>query len=201
MSPGKVVPHPVRNAEAQLGWSEGAMTPAGLAAVCAEVAGRHRPLVVEFGSGYSTLVLARLLHTRTGRLVSLEHDEVWAARVGNELASGGLAETARIVLAPLEPHPLARDDLPWYARSALRSLPPRIDLLLVDGPPAFDPGTGLSRYPALPALTARLADDAVVVLDDIDRPGELRILDAWERDTDFRFETRPAARIAIGRRH
>jgi predicted O-methyltransferase YrrM len=201
VSPGKVVPHPVLNAEAQLGWSDGAMTPAGLAAVCAEVAGRDRPLVVECGSGYSTLVLARLLHTRAGRLVSLEHDRAWAARVGDELASGGLAETAQIALAPLEPHPLARDDLPWYARSALRSLPQRIDLLLIDGPPAFDPGTGLSRYPALPALAARLADDAVVVLDDIDRPGELRILDAWERDANFRFETRPAARIAIGRRH
>jgi predicted O-methyltransferase YrrM len=176
------------------------MTPTGLAAVCAEVAGRDRPRVVECGSGFSTLVLARLLHTRAGRLVSLEHDEAWAARVGNELASGGLVETAQIALAPLEPHPLARDDLPWYARSALRSLPQRIDLLLVDGPPAFEPGTGLSRYPALPALAARLVEDAVVVLDDIDRRGELRILEAWERDCNFRFETWPAARIAIGRR-
>jgi predicted O-methyltransferase YrrM len=177
------------------------MTPTGLADVCAEVAGRHRPRIVECGSGFSTVVLARLVHARGGRLVSLEHDRAWAARVGDELASNGLAETAQIVLAPLEPHPLARDELPWYARSALRLLPRRIDVLLVDGPPAFEPGTGLSRYPALPALAARLADDAVVVLDDIDRPGELRILEAWERDSDVRFETRPAARIAIGRRH
>jgi hypothetical protein len=38
------------------------------------------------------------------------------------------------------------------------------------------------------------------MLDDIDRPGELRTLEAWERDHDFRFELRPAERIAVGRR-
>jgi predicted O-methyltransferase YrrM len=200
LSPGRIVPHPVLNAEARLAWSQGAMTPAGLAAVCAEVAGRHRRRIVECGSGFSTLVLARLLHARGGRLVSLEHDQAWAARVRNELAFEGHAEVAQVALAPLEPHPLARDGLPWYAQRAVRSLPRRIDLLLVDGPPAFAPEIELSRYPALPALAGRLVPDATVVLDDIDRRGELRILEAWERDCGFRFEVRPAERIAIGRR-
>jgi len=200
VSPGRIVPHPVLNAEAQLTWAEGAMTPAGLAAVCAHVAGRQRRRIVECGSGFSTLVLARLLHTRGGRLVSLEHDQAWATRVRSDLAAAGLAEIAQVALAPLQPHPLARDGLQWYAQRALRSLPRRIDLLLVDGPPAFEPEIELSRYPALPALAERLAPDATVVLDDIDRRGELRILEAWERDCDFRFEIRPAERIAVGRR-
>jgi hypothetical protein len=39
-----------------------------------------------------------------------------------------------------------------------------------------------------------------VVLDDIDRRGELRIVEAWARDCGFRFEVRPAERIAVGRR-
>lgn len=176
------------------------MTPAGLQAVCVEVTGRHRRRIVECGAGFSTLVLARLLHTRGGSLVSLEHDQTWATRVQGNLVAAGLAEIARVVLAPLEPHPLARDGLQWYAHRALRSLPPSIDLLLVDGPPAFEPELALSRYPALPALAERLAPDATVVLDDIDRPGELRTLEAWERDHDFRFERRPAERIAVGRR-
>ena len=103
-------------------------------------------------------------------------------------------------LAALEPHPLALNGLHWYAQHALPSLPPRIDLLLVDGPPAFEPHIELSRYPALPALAERLVPDATVILDDIDRPGELRILETWERDCDFRFEVRPAQRIAIGHR-
>jgi predicted O-methyltransferase YrrM len=155
------------------------MTPAGLAAVCADVAGWHRARIVECGAGFSTLVLARLLHTRGGRLVSLEHDQTWATRVQSNLAAAGLTEIAQIAIAPLEPHPLARDGL-QYAQRALRSLPPSIDLLLVDGPPAFEPEIELSRYPALPALAGRLAPDATVVLDDIDRRRELQTLEAWE---------------------
>jgi hypothetical protein len=84
------------------------MTPAGLAAVRAHVAGRHRRRIVACGSGFSTLVLARLLHTRGGRLVSLEHDQTWATRVRSNLAATGLAEIAQVALAPLKPHPLAR---------------------------------------------------------------------------------------------
>ena len=200
MSLGRIVSHPVLVAQAQLTWSPGAMTPAGLAAVCAEVAGGRRTRVVECGSGFSTLVLARLLRARAGRLVSLEHDRAWATRVQSDLAAAGLAEIARVALAPLEPHPLALNGLHWYAQRTLPSLPPRIDLLLVDGPPAFESHIELSRYPALPALAERLVPDATVILDDIDRPGELRILETWERDCDFRFEVRPAQRIAIGHR-
>jgi predicted O-methyltransferase YrrM len=185
---------------APLTWSSGAMTQGGLALVCAEISARERPTVVECGSGFSTLRLAELIQEREGRLYSLEHDASWAARVQEELVTTGLAETARMVRAPLEPHPVGRDGLPWYAQEALDGLPERIDVLLVDGPPAFEPGTGLSRYPALPALIERLAPDAVVVLDDIDRPGELEVLRAWEQETDFRFELRTAEVIALGRR-
>jgi hypothetical protein len=53
----------------------------------------------------------------------------------------------------------------------LASLPPRIELLLLDGPPAFEPHIELSRCPALLALAERLAPDATVILDDIDRAG------------------------------
>jgi predicted O-methyltransferase YrrM len=183
-------------ADAPLTWTTGSMTAAGFAAVCAEVTRRDRPTVVECGSGFSTLELAKLVQAREGRLVSLEHDERWAVRVRGQLAAAGLAETAQVILAPLEPGP----GLPWYAAAALRSVPEHIDVLLVDGPPAFEPGSELSRYPALPMLAARLAAGAVVVLDDIDRAGEQRVLDAWTREGGFRFEIRAAERIAVGHR-
>jgi predicted O-methyltransferase YrrM len=186
--------------EERLIWSESAMTEAGLARVCAEVRARTRPVVVECGSGFSTLTLARLLHEREGSLLSLEHDPLWATRVRRNLAAAGLAGTAQVTLAPLEPHPLARDRLEWYADTALLSVPDRIDVLLIDGPLAFEPEIELSRYPALPALAARLAPDAIVVLDDIDRRGEQQILAAWERESGMRFERLQAERIAIGRR-
>jgi predicted O-methyltransferase YrrM len=183
--------------EERLVWSTGAMREAGLARVCAEVRARTRPVVVECGSGFSTLALARLLQERGGSLLSLEHDPLWATRVRRNLEAAGLDGTAQVALASLEPHPLGRDELHWYA---LPAMPARIDVLLVDGPPAFEPEIELARYPALPALIDHLAPDAVVVLDDIDRGGEQRILVDWERESDLRFEVLESERIAIGRR-
>lgn len=185
------------SATARFSWSESAMRPAALATVCEEIAARRAPWMVECGSGFSTLALAAALRARDGRLVSLEHDPAWAERVRSELVAAELDRFARVVHAPLAPHPLARDGLEWYAARALVTLPARIDVLLVDGPPAFAPGHGLSRYPALPALADRLAPGATVVLDDIDRPGELEVLRAWERDHGVAFQVRSAERIAL----
>ena len=175
------------------------MTPAGLKRVGEEVERDDHRVLVECGSGYSTLVLARLLAGRGGgALISLEHDAAWAQRVAEALEAEALS--ASIVHAPLEPNPLARGDCGWYAVSSLRALPDRIDLLLVDGPPAGEPGREESRYPALPLLGERLGADALVVLDDIDRAGEQRVLSDWERHTGFRFERFREQRIALGRR-
>ena len=156
---------------------------------------------MECGSGVSTIALARALRKRDGRLHSLEHDAGWAAFVAAWLEREGLTATATVVDAPLRPYPLSPDETGWYDTGALDRLPGSgVDLLLVDGPPAGEPGLGRSRYPALPALTGRLSDDAIVVLDDIDRPGEAAVLAAWERETPFSFERLDEARIAIGRR-
>jgi predicted O-methyltransferase YrrM len=183
-----------------LPWSDWAMTPAGLTTVCMEIASRARREVVELGSGVSTILIARLLSERAGHLTSVEHDPGWAAQVGSLLARERLEGLATLIVAPLRSHPLARGDAEWYEPAALARLPERIDLLLVDGPPASSPEIAESRYPALPGLGERIARDGVVVLDDIDRPGERSILATWEAELDFAFERRPAERIAIGRR-
>ena len=62
-----------------------------------------------------------------------------------------------------------------------------IDLLVVDGPPAFAVGFAHARYPALPVLRDRLAPGATVVLDDVERPGEQEVLRRWEGEYDLVF--------------
>ncbi|MGQ0480291.1 MAG: class I SAM-dependent methyltransferase [Pseudonocardia sp.] len=98
-----------------------------------------------------------------------------------------------VVHAPLAAHPLAVGGLAWYEPTALetgldtalRGDP--VDLLLVDGPPAWQDGHGLARYPALGALRHRLAPGATVMLDDVERPGEREVLRRWERETGLAF--------------
>lgn len=186
-----------------LPWSSGAMRPSGLATVCNEIVFAGRRRIVELGAGASTILLARLLREQgDARLTAIEHDAAWADWVNARLEREGLAGVARVVLAPLEEHPQALDGLRWYAANAVAAAVDGapIDLLIVDGPPAFDPGMGLARYPALPALASRLAPDAVVVLDDVVRPGEAEVLTRWAAQTGFAFERRELEAIAVGRR-
>lgn len=198
-TPGGGGPSPALVASDGLPWSDWALRPEALAALVSELE-RGRREVVECGSGVSTIVLARALRDRGGRLAALEHDPGWAAFVRSWLEREGLDQVAMLIEAPLRPHPLALDGLDWYEQAALALLPDDgIELLLVDGPPAGEPGLGKSRYPALPAMAERLAHDALVVLDDIDRPGETQVLAAWERETEFRFKRLTEERIAVGR--
>jgi predicted O-methyltransferase YrrM len=171
--------------------------------ICNEIVLSGRRRVVELGAGTSTVLLARLLREQGGdaTLDAIEHDALWAAWVSDRLAQEGLASVARVTLAPLEPHPLGWGGLPWYAQDPLAAAlqGAQVEMLLVDGPPAFDAASAHARYPALPAVAPFLAPDAVVVLDDVVRDGEAAVVERWERESEFRFERRPLEAIALGR--
>ncbi len=154
--------------------------------------------VVELGSGAGTVVLARGLARRGGRLTSVEHDADWARHVREMIAGEELAGVARVVQAPLGPHPLADPGSVWYSQRALHALPEDIGMLIVDGPPGNLPGMEMGRAPALEALGPRLGPGALVVLDDVHRPGERAIIERWEERTAFRFHAREGGRIAVG---
>jgi predicted O-methyltransferase YrrM len=155
--------------------------------------------IVELGSGVSTIVLARLAREREGRLTALEHDPDWAGVVRSQLKREGMTHVARLVEAPLEAHPLALDDAPWYAERAVAELPEAIELLLVDGPPGYGDGMERSRYPALPALEPRLSPGAMVILDDATRPAEREILERWG-ERGWRFGVRESEGVGTGTR-
>jgi len=178
-----------------LPWGSGAMRPAGLVMVCNDIVLGDRRRVLELGSGLSTVLLARLLTQRAGgfTLVAVEHDARWARWVREQLGREGIGEHVVVIDAPLTLRAGAADGLRWYDEAELeagldRALGPEaIELLVVDGPPAYADGHGLGRYPALPVLRSRLAPGATVVLDDVERPGEQGVLRRWESETDLAF--------------
>jgi Methyltransferase domain len=190
---------PLLDAGGYLPWTEGALRPSALVVVCNEIVLADRLEIVELGSGVSTIVLARLMREREGRLTALEHHPDWATVVRSQLKREGLTHVARLLEAPLEEHPLALDDAPWYAERAVAELPEAIELLLVDGPPGYGDGMERSRYPALPALEPRLEPGAMVILDDATRPGEREILERWG-ELGWHFGVREGEGVAIGTR-
>jgi len=138
---------------------------------------RRPALIVETGSGVSTLILAYCLRRLGGgRIVALEHDEAYAARGTAEIERHGLSDVARVIRAPLIPVKIEGREWRWYDPARLTERQP-IEMLVVDGPPAVT--QEMARYPALPLLRSRLADDVIVVVDDHDRDDERRMVKLW----------------------
>jgi predicted O-methyltransferase YrrM len=156
------------------GW---ALEPATLLTLTHLVAKRKPKVVVECGSGASSVWLGYAVQAAdVGKLVTLEHDAAFAERTRLALRDHGLTDYVEVRLAPLAPLDLDGATYQWYESNAVADLDD-IGLLLVDGPPG---STGpMARYPALPVLRKALAPRAIVAIDDADRRDEREMIARW----------------------
>ncbi|TCF96626.1 hypothetical protein BZM26_36475, partial [Paraburkholderia strydomiana] len=153
----------------------------------------HYDAVVEFGSGTSTLVLAKALERvaqRNGHpvapLVSFDHLQEFQRQSQEHLERARLTGNARVVWAPLQawhcgetPYYTCEEAL-WQLRGRLHQKVPRL-LVVVDGPPGrIGP---LARHPALPKILQGLGDACCFhfLMDDYDRQDERDIVFSWEQ--------------------
>lgn len=157
---------------------------------------RERPsIVLELGSGTSTVWLGYLLEQYGARLVSLDHDDKYASATRDSLSKHGLDATAEVRTAPLVPVQIDDEEYSWYDVAAIRDIE-KVDVLLVDGPPK---ATGpFARYPAVPMVESRLSNGACIVLDDSDRPEEAATLERWLNRVGGATTTRsPGSRLTV----
>ena len=118
--------------------------------------------VLEFGSGFSSVVIARELGRQgAGRLDSVDHSLVWSARAREMAGRHGVLDRLDLHVFPLGLR------LHGGVPSVFYRIPPdfyshrRYDLVLVDGP-----GHEVGRDGALPEALPRLNVAGWVVLDD-----------------------------------
>lgn len=156
---------------------------------------QHRPArVVEFGSGQSTVWIARALQrTGSGQLISFDHDPYYyraterllqaeglpPGHSANDLGTRDVAETSNVVdlrLAELTEITTDGSTHQWYDTAAIQDLS-EIDLLLVDGPPGWIQDH--ARYPAFPVMRDRLAAEAAIFIDDAQRTEEREVITKW----------------------
>ncbi|VXB53993.1 class I SAM-dependent methyltransferase [Aeromicrobium sp. 9AM] len=158
------------------GW---AVSPDALVVLVQELVDERPTLVVECGSGISTLFLALAARQNDidTRIVALDHEEDYAAKTNQLLARHGVGDIAEARHAPLVDVPGADGVQQWYDPAKLDDLD-GIGLLFVDGPPA--PTARLARFPALPQTWDRLAPRTSVVLDDMIRPAEQEVVKLWQ---------------------
>jgi predicted O-methyltransferase YrrM len=176
------------------GW---AASPDVLNVLVDELLARRPRLVVECGSGVSTLWLALAIrqYQIPCRVVSLDHDPEFLAATASTLERHGVADLVELRLAPLVRTRLDGHDTVWYDEAALADLSD-VGLVFVDGPP--ESSGSLARFPALPLIHPHLADDAVVLLDDAARADEQAAVARWLEDfPDLSARTLPLEKGAV----
>lgn len=156
------------------GW---ALSASGLLALTDVVRETDAELVLECGSGTSTLWLAYAMQRQgAGRVIALEHLPEYAERTRAMIHAHGLDKFAEVRLSPLIRRSTPRGEFLWYDFD-MASLAQPIGVLLVDGPPG-DMGPH-ARYPAIPLLVEHLATDAHILMDDVNRRDEREVLELW----------------------
>lgn len=149
-------------------------------------------VVVEFGSGASTLVIADALNQNGfGKLYSFDHSEYYAAKTNRYLSREGLNSFVELSVTSLVlwngKHLNGLNENLWYdlKEADLNN----IDLMFVDGPPGIT--CKYSRYPALVQLHERMAKDATIYMDDSSREDEAAICEAWSKEFSYDVESLP----------
>lgn len=136
----------------------------------ADLVRTHKPqLVVELGSGVSTLIVAK---SGAQKVISLDHSEEFAGKTRALLQAHG-ADGVEIRVAPLTPHASGTD---WYETTNFVDLK-NIDLLIIDGPPGSKNPD--ARKPAYTELINRLSPRAIIVIDDVNRDGERELAQSF----------------------
>lgn len=154
-------------------------------------------LILECGSGSSTIVLGALLKKiGKGRLISLESDILWYKETLSNLQDHNLNNYVKLIHAPLKNILIYNCSYIWYE---VENLPKeaKIDFLIVDGPRGDI--CKLARFPVVPILKDYLSQDCVILIDDAKRDDEILIIHTWQemnlaKDVQF-FDTEAGAAI------
>lgn len=150
-------------------------------------------LVIEFGSGMSTVIVAKTLalmaerhEAQQTRFVSFEHLDSYYQQTHAHLQQAGLANAVQLTLAPLAEWQSSDGQVYSYysCQSTLAQLakqkPGSLNriLVIVDGPPA---STGpQARYPAGPLLVEQFPNVHIdFLMDDYVREDEKQVVQRW----------------------
>jgi predicted O-methyltransferase YrrM len=137
-----------------------------------EIVKKNKPgLVVELGSGVSTLVVAK---SGARKIVSIDNSDVWGAKTV-ALLKEHKVRGVDVRIAPLRPYANGSE---WYDLDAIKDLK-KIDLLIIDGPPGSK--NPEARYPAFQQFKDRLSAAAIVVIDDVNREGERKLAEDFAK--------------------
>jgi len=157
-----------------------------------EIILNKRKNILEFGSGLSTIFMALIIkkYGLNSSIISVENDINWVNRLNEKIDLLDLQRIVRIVHAPLVADFRKGLSGKWYDSSIVENETtalPLFDLVIIDGPPAYEKDSLLNRYGAIPFVYPRLSESFTILLDDADRKGEKQLQKLWESEFSLLF--------------
>lgn len=143
--------------------------------------------IIEFGSGASTLYIARLIQTLKldAKFYSVESNKDWLKKMSEELVLYNLQNIVTLIHAPLSDASkdvCLKNQKVWYDTERITAALKgnhELDLVIVDGP--YGGSTPYARYSAIPFLQKRLSKNLAIFLDDAQRDEEKEISIQWTK--------------------
>ena len=153
-----------------------AAPPSLLAAIFDTIRVKKPNLVLDLGSGLTTLITGFALRKNgRGKVVSWEHSLEYLEKTRAEIRRHGLDDWAEVHHTPLVSMNVSGAEYKWYSGDLGQE--DLVDMLIVDGPPQ---STGkLARFPAVPCLLKNLSKSSDIFLDDTNRKDEQEIVSLW----------------------
>ncbi len=175
-----------------LPFSGSSLRPFCLAHIINDIIINSRNSIIEFGSGISTIMIGRLIKKNKldTKIVSIEHDEGWVKVLSQILRNEQIDDVIELQYIPLTTCKLAIDNNDWYDLKILKDYTngKKFDMVIIDGPPAWEVNKSRARYPAVPFISNKLAKKFSIYLDDAVRAGEQDIIKLWESEYGVNFK-------------
>lgn len=149
-----------------------------LACIANDIVVNNRTKVLEFGTGISTILIARLfrLNNIPGKIITIDESSEWQEIVKGILHKEELTNYVHFVHAPTEISTTLNQSYEYTASLVFEGIKKtEFDLVLVDGPSAWQNATVMSRASNKKFITNNLADAYTIFIDNADRPGELAL--------------------------
>lgn len=175
---------PLLSGKDYLAINGGALRPFCLAYILNEIIINKRKSIIEFGSGISTILIARLIKENglPVSFVSVEHNIEWIEVLNKQLKRENLTDFVKIEHINLVDQNTEIGKVLSYDSKSILNITAgnKYDLIIVDGPPANTSKIRYSRYPVFLNLRKNLFNEYCLIIDDANRKGEKEIINRYK---------------------
>lgn len=151
-----------------------------LACVCNDIVVNKREEYLEFGSGLSTIIVARLIKKNKlkTKITSIEEDLGWINLLQKIIDEEGLNDFVKFIHAPTTKSESIENSFEYNPASIKEQLPPakKFDCVVIDGPAAWERHKLNSRVSNAAILEGRTASSCTIFIDNADRIGERKLV-------------------------